>query len=244
MLLTTCDRMGKVLAIVCSKHFRKAFDPLRKLRNRKYGNIADGVMHHMIHEGIAAFAQDITTLRKTSGPRGKSGQPLDTPERAAGALKAYMEDTAARLERGTHIHDSTTTSPHLHFFRAIAPTIIGYDDQPGGNSGNRHGLKARDTGTQRQTRHAQTPSKEKEETGKDGNARPCLWHVVSLSPLRTRKGGQFTCMNPTCKLSHATKSLDEIVPAPTKADLRRWDASGALKVSLTEVARQLDSEWI
>ena len=181
---------------------------------RNYLTTLDEIISHKFKKSISTatlppsfpannYKYIITTLRKTSGPRGKSGQPLDTPKRAAGALKAYMEDTAARLERGTHIHDSTTTSPHLHFFRAIAPTIIGYDDQPGGYSGNRLGIRGRDTGTQRPTRHAQTPSKEREEAVTDGNARPCLWHVVSLSPLRTRKGGQFTCLNPTCNLSHA-----------------------------------------
>ena len=244
ILFAACERLGKVLGILCSKHFRTAFDPVRRLKNRKYGNVADAVIHYVIHEGIAAFAQDVTTLRKTSGPRGKSGQPLDTPERAAAALAAYMEDSVARIERGTKVHDSTATSPHLFFFRSIAPTIQGYETQPGGHSYNQFGIGGQGAGTQPVKRPAMQAVTERDGPPKDGSPRPCMWHVASISPLLTRTGAKFTCKNQHCKLSHATKTLDDITPAPTKADLRRWEASGSLKSSLVEVARQLDSEWI
>ena len=244
ILMATCERLGKVLGILCSKHFRSSFGPLRRLQNRKYGNIADAVLHHVIHEGISAFALDITTLRKTSGPRGNSGQPIDTPKRAAKALKAYMEESVARIERGTKIHDSTATSPHLFFFRSIAPTIKGYETQPRGHSYNQFGIGGRDAGAQAVKRQAMTPMKELDGPPKDGSPRPCMWHVASVSPLLTKAGGKFTCKNQNCKLSHATKTLDDITPAPTKTDLRGWDASGALKTSLAEVAKQLHTEWI
>jgi hypothetical protein len=244
ILLEACERLGKVLGIISSKHFRNSFGPLRRLKNRKYGNLADAVLHHVIHEGIAAFAQDITTLRKTSGPRGNSGKPLDTPERAAAGLQAYMEESVARIERGTKIHDSTATSPHIFFFRSIAPTIKGYEIQPGGHSYNQFGIGGRDAGTQAVKRQTMTSMKEIDGPPKDGSPRPCMWHIASVSPLLTKAGGRFTCKNQNCKLSHATTTLDDITPAPTKADLRRWEASGALKTSLVGMARQLDSEWI
>ena len=244
MILSACDRMAKALGVVASRHFRKAFSPLEILRKRKFSNIADGVILHLIHEAIAAFAFDVTQQKKTTGPKNKTGELMDTARRAARALRAHVTAVAVRLAKGLVQQDSTTTVPHIYFFKFVAPAIKGYSEQHGGQSWNAFGLGGRAGDATAAKQLSPQPASGAQTTPTNQPTRPCMWHVASLTDITTKKGIKLGCRNPRCGMSHETVNLDAISPAPTKEDIRRWDAGASIKTKLTEAARQLQPEWV
>ena len=244
MLLAACERLGRILAIVASKHFRKAFKPLEILQHREFGCVADGVIHYLIHEGLAQFAMDIRSQRVTTGPGATAGSPIDTPRRGARALRCHMREVANRVRRGLREQDSTATPPHLHFFRFIAPGIIGYNAPQRGHSWNSWGVGTRTGEPLKDKRPSTQPTGDTSSTQPQSKHRPCMWHVTSLTDFTTRRGERFSCRTTDCKLSHETTTLDNIIPPPTKEDIRKWDAGTALKTKVAAQAGQIQVGWI
>lgn len=242
--LAACDRMAKALGVVASRHFSKSFSPLEILRERRFANIADGVIIHLIHEAIAAFAFDVTQQKKTTGPKNKTGAPMDTARRAARALRAHVKAVAVRLTKGLRQQDSTTTVPHTHFFKFVAPAIKGYSEQHGGQSWNAFGIGGRAGDAKAAKQLSPQPASGAQTTPTNQPTRPCMWHLASLTGITTKKGTKLGCRNTQCGMSHETVHLDAISPAPTKEDMRRWEAGASLKTKLTEAARQLQPEWV
>jgi hypothetical protein len=169
---------------------------------------------------------------------------MDTPRRAARALRQYMQEVMNRITKGLLSPDSIATTPHLHFFRFIAPTIMGYTAPNGGHSWNSWGLSTRTMETPRDQRRGTQQAENNKSVHQNTRKGPCMWHVTSLTSLTTRRGEKFICRSPECRFSHATTTLADIVPAPTKEDIRKWDAGSALKSKVAAVAPQIQPEWI
>ena len=227
LLREAVTNLSKSLRVVHHRAFRGVEQSMHQLADRRFGNIANGIIRFHLEEAITTWALDVSTHDRPS-LRVYAHVNINTAEWAAQLLECYLNDVMSRFEG---IGFSPTAPhllpyeayPHSRFFRPggvfqrITATDTGRPTS-GPITYKTPGALLATSPTPSAVTPAGGPPPLTPPATQPDTSIPCLWHICALAGItKVRPGVPMACDTPNCPAPHPAS-----LPVITQEMFAKW----------------------